>query len=297
MASDNKRIALVVNDYDQRALAAADSLRQWCADNAVTIQMGAPESSSWAANCRLGDPALDLIVALGGDGTILRAMHEFTSNEVPLLGAKFGRLGFLSGAPAGELIEAVKAVLQGRAQVEKRALLQVKAWSGDELLATYCALNEAVLGRHTDAQVVSTRLSINGHTVYQLRGDGIIVSTATGSTAYALSAGGPILSPESRAMALVPLASHTLINRSIVTAPKDVVRIDLIDQDHEGGILSIDGKVFIDNVYPEQSVPSTLQPLTHIEARISDERWVTLVKTSSRLFFDTLATEFYRHEE
>jgi NAD kinase len=145
--------------------------------------------------------------------------------------------------------------------------------------------------------VVTTRLTINGHSVYQLRGDGIIVSTATGSTAYALSAGGPILSPESRAMALVPLASHTLISRSIVTAPQDIVRIELPDVDRSGVILSIDGNVVIDNVYLERSKPSIEKALTHIDLSISKDHWVSLIKTSTRLFFDTLATEFYRHED
>jgi len=290
MSSEQKRIALVVNDYDQRAVDAASCLTAWCADNAVGIQSVENDESFE------GSLPNDLVVALGGDGTILRAVHEFSNSEIPVLGIKFGRLGFLSGAPAEELIDAVEAALQGKVAVEKRALLQVNAWSNDTHLGTHYALNEALLSRHTDSHIVSSRLKINDHTVYQLRGDGIIVSTATGSTAYALSAGGPILSPESRAMALVPLASHTLINRAIVTAPKDVVRIELPDSDYAGVTLSIDGSVVVDNVYLDRSNPHIEQPLTHIEATISANHWVSLVKTSSRLFFDTLATEFYRHE-
>ncbi|MCL2438426.1 MAG: NAD(+)/NADH kinase [Coriobacteriia bacterium] len=289
MSLTHKKITLVVNDYDERALVAADYLRKWCTGKGIVFHQ---DDEKAQANL-----ATDLVVALGGDGTIIRAVHKFLHSETPILGVKFGRLGFLSGAHSDELIEAVDATLQGRTEIEKRALLQVTAWSKDAQLGTYYALNEAVLNRHTDSPVVSTRLSINGHTVYQLRGDGIIVSTATGSTAYALSAGGPILSPESDAMALVPLASHTLINRSIVTAPKDLVRVDLSNSDYAGATLSIDGKVAIDNVYLERSSPSVGQALTHIELRIAEDYWVPLVKTSTRLFFDTLATEFYRHED
>ena len=292
----DKRIALVVNDYDERAVDAAACLREWCADKGVSIQ-SLKDNDSHELNSD------DLVVALGGDGTILRAAHETSSSEVPILGIKFGRLGFLSGAPADELIEAVEAALAGEAEIEKRALLQVNAYSADVHLGTYYALNEAILGRHTESPVATTHLIINGHSVYQLRGDGIIVATATGSTAYALSAGGPILSPESKAMALVPLASHTLISRAIVTASKDVVRIELSDETHAGVTLAIDGEVVIDNVYPERSKPHTdllisgeYLPLTHIEVQTSDQHWVSLVKTSSRLFFNTLATEFYRHK-
>ena len=296
-AVENKTIALVVNDYDQRALDAAQSLQQWCADNAVILQKSTHGLFDPLPVSPVGDVPYDLIVALGGDGTILRAVHEFATSGIPVLGAKFGRLGFLSGAPAEDLLTAVQSALSGTAAIERRALLKVTAWSGDSVLGTYYALNEAVIGRHTDSPVITSKLSINDHSVYQLRGDGLIVSTATGSTAYSLSAGGPILSPESRAMALVPLASHTLINRSIVTAPKDKVRIDLLDCDHTAATLSIDGKVFINNMQLERSIPHIQQMLTHIDAEISSQRWVSLVKTSTRLFFDNLATEFYRYED
>jgi len=283
MSLANKKIVLVVNDYDGRSLKAAEHLKNWCADEGVNV-------------CEQVCRDCDLIVALGGDGTIIRAAHEYAGSEIPLLGVKFGRLGFLSGAPAEDLISAVRSSLKKEVQVEKRALLKVEAYAGDTLLGTHYALNEALIGRHTDSQVITTKLCINGHMIYQLSGDGIIVSTATGSTAYALSAGGPILSPESRAMALVPLASHTLISRAIVTAAKDTVRCHLSDSAHGGAILSIDGQVVIDNVYLERSNPAVSLPFTHIEACICNERWVSLVKTSSRLFFDTLATEFYRRE-
>ena len=313
----DKKIALVVNDYDPRSVDAQHRLRIWCEQNGVTIVPEtarytgsdqamvdtAPSTASGAtahvmsvANSAEDSATIDLVVALGGDGTIIRAVHEYASNETPILGIKFGRLGFLSGAPAEELLEAVEAALHGQAQVERRALLEVNAYSDDTFLNTHYALNEAVIGRHSNSEIVSTQLMVNGQVVYQLRGNGLIVSTATGSTAYALSAGGPILSPESRAMVLVPLASHTLINRSIVTAPKDLVRIDIAQSDVGGVILSIDGTVVIDNVHMERSEPATYAPLTHIEARICSKRWVSLVKTSSRLFFDTLSTEFYRHE-
>ena len=267
-----KRIALVINEQDERALAAAARLREWCQARGVLVG-------------RLGEGDLDLVVALGGDGTILRAVHEMGGCAVPILGVKFGRLGFLSGAPAKDLLEAVGAALEGRAEIETRALLDVHAWAGEHELGHYTALNEALLGRATQAGIITTRLLVNGHQVYTQRGDGLIAATATGSTAYALSAGGPILSPGYAGMALVPLASHTLVNRAIVTAPEDIVSVELPEPRHSCAALSVDGAIVLD----EDS------RITHIDIKIS-ERSVALVKLDTRLFFDTLATEFFNAE-
>ncbi|MCL2680401.1 MAG: NAD(+)/NADH kinase [Coriobacteriia bacterium] len=269
----DQSIALVVNDYDERALRAAETLRDWCAQHGVQVQA-----------CQQGCSA-DLVVALGGDGTILHAVHQLGSYDIPILGVKFGRLGFLSGAPANELIAAVEAALQGRVEIEQRAMLAVAAWSKEKCLGQFTAFNEALLGRNAQAAIVISRLVINGHLVYQQQGDGIIAATATGSTAYALSAGGPILSPSFRGIALVPLASHSLVSRPIVTAPKDVVRIELPDPSHAGVTLAIDGKAVLNNGESDH-------PLTHIDIALSTQS-VSLVKTSSRLFFDTLASEFF----
>jgi len=271
-----RSIALVVNDCDERAIAAADVLRTWCHEHGVQIK---PHKQSQS------DQSVGLVVALGGDGTILRAIRELSNYDTPVLGVKFGRLGFLSGAPADELIDAVAAALQGRVQVEQRAMLNVRAWSDTTCLGQYLALNEALMGRNPQAAIVISRLVINDHLVYQQQGDGIIAATATGSTAYALSAGGPILSPSFRGIALVPLASHSLVNRPIVTAPDDAVRIELPNPAHAGVTLAIDGKAVIDNEDADLL-------LTHIDVELSNQS-VSLVKTSSRLFFDTLASEFF----
>ena len=271
-----KKIALVINEHDERALAAATSVRSWCAAQGIGVVELDKDSSS----------RYDLLVALGGDGTILRAVHLLEQCETPILGIKFGRLGFLSGAPADELIDAIEAALNGDAAIESRAMLEVTAWSGDTELGRFTALNEALLGRATTAGIITTRLLINGHHVYTQRGDGLIAATATGSTAYALSAGGPILSPSYRGMALVPLASHTLINRALVTAPEDVVRIELPEPRHADAALSIDGDSVIDET----------AGMTHVVLALSG-RSVSLVKLNTRLFFDTLATEFFEQKD
>jgi len=277
---EGRSIALVVKSHDERATAAAATLRQWCADNGVQVK-------SYDANQanRNVAPTVGLVVALGGDGTILRAIRELSNYDIPVLGVKFGRLGFLSGAPASEAIDAVKAALSGEVQIEQRAMLNVHAWSGSTCLGQYKALNEALMGRNPQALIVVSQLIINGHPVYKQQGDGIIAATATGSTAYALSAGGPILSPGFRGIALVPLASHSLVSRPIVTAPSDAVRIELPSPTHAGVTLTIDGLAVYNSDESDHA-------LTHIDVELSNQS-VSLVKTSSRLFFDTLASEFF----
>ena len=265
-----KQIVLVINERDARSVEAGAELRKWCATHDVVVVDYAPDLTP------------DLIVALGGDGTILRAVSELGAYDIPILGVKFGRLGFLSGAPAADLLDAVEAALDGRAAIESRAVLEVRAHSGDVELGRFFALNEVLVGRGAQPSIITTRLLINGHHVYTQRGDGLIASTATGSTAYALSAGGPILSPGYRGMALVPLASHTLVNRAIVTAPEDEVRIELPEACHAKAALAIDGRMVLD----ESKV------LTQVDIGLS-ERSVLLVKLDKRLFFDTLATEFF----
>ncbi|MDR1412442.1 MAG: NAD(+)/NADH kinase [Actinomycetes bacterium] len=278
--SKAKRVAIVANEADAAAMAAASKLRLWAREvGGVDVFPLRGDRSSAA------DLTPDLVVALGGDGTILRAVRELGSWEAPILGVKFGRLGFLSGAPSAELMTATAAALEGRTAVEARALLEVSAWAGAEkdarLLGSWTALNEAVVGRGTRPGVVTTRLLIDGHEIYTQTGDGLIAATATGSTAYALSAGGPVLSPGYGGMVLVALASHTLVSRAIVTAPDDEVRITLPDSTRAAASLIIDGENVLDD-------------FSFADIHIS-ERTVSLVKLDGRLFFDTLAAEFFRN--
>jgi NAD+ kinase len=279
-AEQSKRIAIVVNKYDDHATRAYAELLAWSqAKDIVAFELGA-EGLEQAHN-----GACNLVVALGGDGTILRSVHESNFASVPILGIKFGRLGFLSGAPADELFESVELALSGQVAIESRAVLNVSAYSCAESLGSFRALNEVLLSRASHAGIIKTRLSINGQDVYEQRGDGMIVATATGSTAYALSVGGPILSPTFQGMTIAPLASHTLINRAIVTAPEDNVAISLSKSSQVDSTLAIDGNIVLD-------AADIAKPITHIEIRKSDKA-VSLVKTSGRLFFETLAAEFF----
>jgi NAD+ kinase len=166
----------------------------------------------------------DLIIVVGGDGSLLSVSHAMVQDEVPILGINRGRLGFLTDIRPSEF-EKITAILQGKYREEKRFLLEVNIKRHDKLLYEACALNEIVLAPGQVAQMLSFEVYVNDQFMYSQRSDGLILATPTGSTAYALSAGGPILDPELNAMVLVPVFPHSLTHRPIVLPGDSRVRI------------------------------------------------------------------------
>lgn len=180
----------------------------------------------------------DMVLCLGGDGSMLWAARAVAPHAVPILGVNMGRLGFLAEIGPDELMERLPRVLAGECRVEERAMLQstVPAW-GD----TYHALNDVVVGRTAAGRPIYVDASVDGRRLAVYSCDAVIVSTATGSTGYSLSAGGPILHPESRDLVLTPVAPHITPVRPIVLPPASVV--DLVVSTDDGASVSIDGQV------------------------------------------------------
>jgi NAD+ kinase len=227
----------------------------------------------------IGEPALT--VALGGDGTILKAVHLLGETETPVLGVKFGRLGFLSGAEPGSLRNAVSTALAGEARIERRATVRAHVMMEGRSVGSYRALNEVVLSRGASGRVVAIKLAIDGRDVLDTRADGLIIATATGSTAYALSAGGPVVAPGFGGMVIVPVAPHTLRCRSIITGPADTVEITLPDATRADACVVVDGDVM---------------PCRRSIERVTvtrDPHDVLLVKLDGRDFYETVAAEFF----
>ncbi len=185
-------------------------------------------------------PALDLFVVLGGDGSILRAARMGSHYSIPILGVHMGRLGFLAEVKPAEWAERLRQMLAGDYWVEERMMLRAEAWHGKEQLGEYEALNDVVISRGALARIVRLGTYIDGSYLTTYVADGLIVSTATGSTAYALAAGGPIVPPESQSVLLVPLAPHLSLERSIVLSKGSQVRVKAYT-DH-AAILTVDGQ-------------------------------------------------------
>ncbi len=281
----NVRILLVPNTTNPRAVAAATELAAWCSARGLQPVLESSDAmasglGAFAENAaEIGQPVL--AVALGGDGTILKAVHLLGDVEVPLLGVKFGRLGFLSGARAESMREAVEAALAGDVQVERRATLVAEVLMDGRSVGSYRALNEVVVGRGPTGRVVAFDVAIDGHRLMSARADAFIVATATGSTAYALSAGGPVVAPSFGGMVVVPVAPHTLRARSVVIEPSGVVEITLPDPTRADACVTVDGDV---------------KPCRRAIEKVTVSRGdhdVSLVKLGGRDFYETAAAEFF----
>ena len=158
----------------------------------------------------------DLAIVIGGDGTMLNIARTFAPYDVALVGVNQGRLGFLTDISVDTMIETIGAVLDNKFVTEDRMLLSAEIWSGEERVFEVLAFNDVVLSKGVKGSMVEFEVSIDGQFIYSQRSDGLIVATPTGSTAYALSSGGPIVHPSLNVMALVPVCPHTLSNRPVV---------------------------------------------------------------------------------
>jgi NAD+ kinase len=189
---------------------------------------------------QLGE-SCDLVIVVGGDGCLLGAARTLARFGVPVLGVNRGRLGFLTDILPADIETGVGKVLDGEYEIEERFLLSMEAKRGKVLLGEGCALNDVVLLSGDAVHMLEFELYIDGLFVYQQRSDGLIMATPTGSTAYALSGGGPIMHPKLDAMVLVPMNPHTLTSRPLVIDGKSEIKVKLLSR-HATPLVSCDGQ-------------------------------------------------------
>ena len=194
---------------------------------------------------QMASRSLDLVVVLGGDGTLLSAARVTAAIDVPLLGVNLGSLGFLTEVPLQSLYSMLEAIGQERAAVEQRSLMQVELLRGDEVRGTYLVFNDAVVNKTALARLNTYDLYIDKVLVSGYRADGMIVATPTGSTAYSLSAGGPVLMPTVKAFVVTPVAPHSLTHRPLVVPDSVEIEI-LLHSEEEVAYLSLDGQPGLD---------------------------------------------------
>jgi NAD+ kinase len=222
---------------------------------------------------------VDLLLVLGGDGTLLSMATRVSQSgrDLPILGVNFGHLGFLTEINFPELFPLLEAAIAGSTAIERRLILGATVLRGGRPLAEYRALNDVVITRGSLSRIIELTVTVDGAFVARFTGDGLIVSTPTGSTAYNLSAGGPILHPAVDALVLTPIAPHTLSNRPVVVpgAARVVVTSSPRDPDQEV-ILTLDGQIGL-----------ALEPGDTVETQQHDPP-VRLVKTPAHSYFDVL---------
>jgi NAD+ kinase len=191
---------------------------------------------------QIGEQA-DLAIVVGGDGSLLGAARTLAHSGTPVLGVNRGRLGFLTDISPDELAEQIPAVLDGHYTSETRFLLEAVVMRDGEQVGRSAALNDVVVNSGTSAQMIELELYINDVFVYRQRADGLIVSTPTGSTAYSLSGGGPIMHPSLDAIVLVPMFPHALSSRPIVVDGNSEMRIDVLERNRIHPPVTCDGQV------------------------------------------------------
>ncbi len=220
----------------------------------------------------------DAIVVLGGDGTFLATARHAGAREVPIVGVNLGALGFLTEVATGEIREAVRATLEGRAAIDRRRMIRAAIRPGDGPEEVHQALNDAVLSRGSLGRVVDIEASVDGVFLAVFKADGLIVATPTGSTAYSLSAGGPIVHPAVGVLVLSPICPHTLSVRPLVV--DDGVRLEFrLRSRRERLLLTLDGRETIE-LTERDSVEVTRSP--HVAC---------LVRSPSLGFYDLLRTK------
>ena len=242
-------VGLIVHQGRPEAAAAARDLSLWLTGGGHEVRMPPEEAAAASCSHLEIDPArfaggLDAVVTLGGDGSILRAVELVGETGVPILGVNFGRMGYLTEVAPADAHSAIDRVLAGDHGIEDRMMLTVEltaAAAGADPVRQQCfALNEAVVERPAASYALRLGVSFDGEHFTTYAADGFIVSTPTGSTAYALSARGPVIDPTHRALLLTPVSPHMLFDRSMVVAADTRVQLEVLSD--RGAVLSVDGR-------------------------------------------------------
>jgi len=223
------RVLLVVNYAREGAVEGAHELERWLLAEGADVTW-APDKKLFP-NAHVDVDGVSLVVALGGDGTLLRAARIVGYSEVPVVGVSYGHLGFLTCDGPENLLRTVADALAGELHASRRATLDIDVEleheDGTTTHERRFALNDFALAHGAGGDMIEFDVSVSGNHVTHLRGDGFVVATATGSTGYALAAGGPIVTPGFDGMVCVPVAPHTILARAFLTSAADVVRIQI----------------------------------------------------------------------
>ncbi len=186
---------------------------------------------------------LDLIICLGGDGTILRTVRKLVSFDTPILGVNTGNLGFLSAIPAEDIENTCLKIWDSDYTIEERLLLSIQIVKENGSLQKYSALNEVVVSQSAIARIINLPVKVDGELLAVFRADGLIIATPTGSTAYNLAAGGPIIHPKVESMILTPVSPFSFSQKPLVIPAQKVVSLEIIDCNKEEAVITIDGQV------------------------------------------------------
>jgi len=247
-----QRIGVVVKRHQPDALQTLCKLTEWLNQKGISL-VGGPEIERERIEQETGcavqvvpetelATSVDLILVLGGDGTMIGTARMVGDTEVPVIGVNYGGLGYLAEFRIEELFAALESILKGEYKLEKRVMLAVELFRGEDNVSRNRVLNDVVINKSALARIIEIDAYLNSQFVNSFRADGLIVSTPTGSTAYNLSAGGPVIYPSMNAIVITPICPFTLSNRPIVVPDESEIELRLKTEEEEVA-LTLDGQV------------------------------------------------------
>jgi NAD+ kinase len=241
-----KKVGIIANIAKEKSPEYTAALREWMLKRGLEVYLeegiavkigclpGVEKGKLWAL--------VDLLVVFGGDGTILRTARLARKRDVPIVGINLGGFGYLTEVNLSEMFAALELILAGNFQIEKRMMLDVEIQGGEEPFREGTVLNDVVINRGNLSRIVELETTVDGRYLTTFKADGLIIATPTGSTAYSLAAGGPIIFPELNSIIINPICPHTLTNRPVILPESAVIQVSLCTLE-QGATVTLDGQV------------------------------------------------------
>ena len=278
-------IGIITKTTSPHADEVMGELVPWLTGRGVKVRIqedyrGLADGDSIAVSREHVPDGVDMVLVLGGDGTLLSAARLLEGTNQPILGINLGSLGFLTELGLDEIFEALERVLEGEYTIESRVRLEASLHRAGEQIGQYQVLNDVVINKGALARIIDLETFVDGHKVTNYQADGLIISTPTGSTAYSLAAGGPIIEPTLDVFVISPICPHTLTNRPLVIPGGSRVELCLLS-DSGAVYLTLDGQE-----------GTRLKQGDCVRVRVSDQR-VNLIRTGVRNFYDVLSAKLH----
>jgi NAD+ kinase len=276
-------VGIIYKHHFEPSRREAERLQEWLAERGVTVfsqEMAATAEPKGAiGEASITPHKVDWIVVLGGDGTLLGAARKVGRFGTPVLGINLGGLGFLTEIPLKKMYPAIEKMLAGDLEIEQRIMLETKVIRKGKEVCSFLALNDVVINKGPLARIFDLDVYINRDLLTTFRGDGLIIATPTGSTAYSLAAGGPILYPTMANIMVTPICPFTLSNRPIILPDRSMIKIMMGKESEERVSLTFDGQVGFDFIYGDE-----------VKIMKSDHE-LNLVKSPYQSYFEILRTK------
>jgi NAD+ kinase len=251
-------VGIIYKHHHEPAKIEAEKLKDWFKQKGIKVFseeiMTKGSLDGYREESMVIPKTVDWVVVLGGDGTLLGAARRVGRFGSPILGVNLGGLGFLTGIPFERLYPVIEMMINGRLEVESRVMLETKVLRKGKVVCTFEVLNDVVINKGTLARIIDLDVAINEEFLTTFKADGLIISTPTGSTAYNLSAGGPILYPTMETFILTPICPFTLTNRPIIIPDASVIQIKMKNKSEEAVVLTFDGQVGFDLYYDDKVI-------------------------------------------